>query len=446
MLPAGWLANRNAEVALFWGLLTLLLHERGRRGSLWAAVLAPVALALGLLSNEGALSTCGYLFAYACFLDGAAWRKRIGALAPYAAVVAVWRCAYLWLGYGAWGSPAYLDPAAEPLRYALAALERVPVLLTSLCFTPPADLYLAYPLPIKPFILLWCAAVLTVTAVLLSPLLKRPDSRFLALGMLLALLPACSTEPADRLMPFAAFGGLALIAQFLHAVYHRLIWVRTRAQRAFARTALTVFIITHALVSPLAILCGIPIFHWLMDGIERSAYATELDSSVSAKTIVFTNAPTMFHTAYFPVLRLIEGLPAPAHLRSLAPNSFGGTPMRVRRLDVYTLRVTPEHGYPIILLRNDAHAFAAGDRVNLTGVCVEVLRVNERGVPAEVTFTFDVPLEDASLLWLALRGGAYHPVSPPAIGEEVLWRTAPFVLGRWPKILDNLRRFLGGSC
>jgi hypothetical protein len=95
----------------------------------------------------------------------------------------------------------------------------------------------------------------------------------------------------------------------------------------------------------------------------------------------------------------------------------------VERTDARTLLVTPEHGYPFVLLRDAAHAFQVGDRVELSGVTVEVREIGEDRFPAQVAFVFEVPLEDASLLWLALRGDRYHPVEPPQVGENVVWYT-----------------------
>jgi hypothetical protein len=46
-------------------------------------MLGPLALLLGLLSNEGAVAACTYLFAYALFIDKGTPRKRALSLAPH---------------------------------------------------------------------------------------------------------------------------------------------------------------------------------------------------------------------------------------------------------------------------------------------------------------------------------------------------------------------------
>jgi len=75
--PAVWLANRNALIGVFFGLLTLIAHDRWRRDGWWmGAVLAPLAFLLGLLSKESAVATGAYLVAYALFLDRGRWAAR----------------------------------------------------------------------------------------------------------------------------------------------------------------------------------------------------------------------------------------------------------------------------------------------------------------------------------------------------------------------------------
>jgi hypothetical protein len=73
----------------------LLVHDRWRRlGHRDGALLAPATLALGLLSNEGAIATVAYLFAYAAFLDSRTLRSRAISLAPHLLVVIAWRLIY----------------------------------------------------------------------------------------------------------------------------------------------------------------------------------------------------------------------------------------------------------------------------------------------------------------------------------------------------------------
>ncbi len=51
---------------------------------------------------------------------------------------------------------------------------------------------------------------------------------------------------------------------------------------------------------------------------------------------------------------------------------------------------------------------------------VAVLELTDEGLPREVVYRFDVPLEDASLRWVSLEGGVYIPATPPEIGSSVV--------------------------
>ena len=61
-----------------------------------------------------------------------------------------------------------------------------------------------------------------------------------------------------------------------------------------------------------------------------------------------------------------------------------------------------------------------GERVELERLSIEVFEVSMSGVPTAARFRFDVPLDDASLIWHHWSAGAYRPFTPPAIGEEMV--------------------------
>ena len=73
-----WVAARNAVIATALSVWALVLHHRSRSGGHRASgLLAPCLLMLGLLAGEGAIAICGYLFAYALFLDHGTPRARV---------------------------------------------------------------------------------------------------------------------------------------------------------------------------------------------------------------------------------------------------------------------------------------------------------------------------------------------------------------------------------
>jgi hypothetical protein len=98
--------------------------------------------------------------------------------------------------------------------------------------------------------------------------------------------------------------------------------------------------------------------------------------------------------------------------------------LHVIRLDATTLRVRPASGFLdnelLRMVRGLSRPFHPGDEVVLPDMRTRVREVTADGRPAEVDFTFPVPLEDPSLLWTRLRaGGALVSWSPPAVGETL---------------------------
>jgi hypothetical protein len=113
----GFLANRNALVAGFFGVLALTAHhawrDRGRRPAL---VLAPLLLAASLFAKEEGMGTCAYLAAYGLWLDRSGWKRGSLALAPYLGVVLLWRTVRAQWGYGVSDMGLYVDPLTDPGR------------------------------------------------------------------------------------------------------------------------------------------------------------------------------------------------------------------------------------------------------------------------------------------------------------------------------------------
>jgi len=452
-LPVGFIANRNTLIATFFGIVTLLAHDRWRRQVRRRKLIAWAGFAtfvLSLLASEAGLATTAYLFAYALFVDRGSRRARIMSLIPYALIVIAWRIAWSALGYGvSAGMGLYIDPLAEPIAYAMAALARIPVLLAGQFALPPADVAILLG-PHYAWIH-WLVAVTMIVGMtaIAWPLLRRSaDARFWTTGMLLSLLPICATFPSDRLLGFVGIGAMALIARFLGCVWARPYSVaaesdesgsafidavptavaeddgspkRPAPKRRRLATALAVFLVfVHVIVAPVGLMArsayptGPP---WMMD---QLLVRTPFDDSIRDKTLVIVNAPMVFYTMHLYIRRALDGLPVPRRVRNLAS---GMPSMRIERTDAFTLSVRPKDGflYQLFdrLFRSPRHPLALGDRIELTGLTILVTDMTNDGRPAEVQFRFDTPLEDGSLAFLYWVDGAYAWWTPPPVGSTV---------------------------
>ena len=212
--PAAWLANRNALVALVFGGLALLLHVRWRQeGGRARLPLALFCLALALLSAEAGLGAAAYVVAYELTLVRKPWKNKALALLPYVALVVAWRVVYTAMGFGAQGSSLYVDPGRDPLAFLGAVAERVPVLIFSQWTQFATDIWLFLPRPLQlGLVVAGVFVTAAMTAFFLPQLRARPEARFWALGMLLALIPVSAAFPMDRLLLFSGIGAFGLLA------------------------------------------------------------------------------------------------------------------------------------------------------------------------------------------------------------------------------------------
>ena len=451
-MPAVWLANRNASIGVLFGLVALIAHDRWRRDG-WrpGAFVAPLALLLGLLAGEIALAAGGYLLAYALFIDTDTWPRRLASLIPGGVVGAAWWVAYRALGYGADGSGVYIDPGTSPIVFAQALVERAPMLLFGQWALPSG---LCLMLSQRAAHILWLVAVALIAAIagLLLPLLTRDRvARFFALGMILSVVPACATFPDDRLLFFAGFGGMGLLAQLLAAVWQRAEWVpRSRIRRLPLQVACWAFLVIHLVFAPLGLATKANTVRIFGTIISRAAESLPSEPTATDQIALIVNTPTAFISFYGPLMQALQGRPIPS--RTLILGS-GIHPTTISRPAPNVLAIRPDGGYlpspgsprpgheasqpafhPAYFfqmldhLYRDATPMNIGERIAYGGATIEVTEVTEDGRPGEVWCHFDVDLEDPSLRWLQWKGGVYIPFDPPAVGETI---NLPSVVVPW---------------
>ncbi len=428
-LPVGFLANRNAILATLFGVLTIMAHDRWRRpasgparGWRAGAFFGPLCLVASLLSAEAGIATCAYLAAHALFLDRAVWRSRLIAMAPYVVIVFLWRIVWSHLGYGVSGMELYIDPVAEPLRFMHAAVDRAPVLLLGQWGFPPSDIAMALGPEGMDRLWLGASVLLAVLAAVLSPLLRRePMARFLAFGMVLSVLPMCATFPMDRLLFFVGLGAAGLLAQFLAVAFGRPAWRPTSVAWRVTAVALgSVFVFFHFIIAPIALPARAAFPAGPNRWSEQLHIQVPTDDTVESQDVVIVNAPSAIHAAWSALRTMLSGQPVPRSTRVLAPALPS---VKVFRVDAQTLVIRPEDGYLAWkfdrLFRNEHCPMHVGQRVELTGMTVEVTALTGDGRPAEAAFHFAVPLEHPSLRWLQWKDGVLAPFIPPANGESV---------------------------
>lgn len=452
-LPAVWIANRNALLGVFFGLMTLILHDRWRSEGSWlCALLAPLMFLVGLLSKESTVAIAAYAFAYSLFLDRGRWVSRVASLAPCAVVGIVWWVIYKRLGYGTAGSTWYVDPGEEPMVFARAVAAHAPNLLAWQWLVPSGLQWSLCPQGAR--CLWWVVmALLAIIAAALVPLLKREClARFWALGMLLSVLAACSAYPWDRLLTFVGIGGVGLLAQFIAATVRSFDRKRIRLPLPVAAPAIcAILFVIHLLIAPVHLARTAGSMADARSSLERVAASLPPTPHGDPQTVPIANSPTYASFAYGVLNRLAQGKP---YFRPTFVLGSGPRPIELHRRDKQTLLVRPHGGFfapggnphrqakmaqilfnqrrsveTLDRFYRDSLPTSVGQRTQLMCATVEITAITEDGRPAEVAFNFLTTLETPLFHWLQWRNGRYVPFKVPAVGQRLTLPAA--TIGQW---------------
>ena len=439
-----WIAARNSLITSFFVALTIWLHHRHvRRRSVAYGIGAALALAVGLLGGEGAVTAIGYVASYTLFLDTRRMAARLRDLVIYGGVVIAWRATYQALGFGVFGSGLYLDPAQDPIRFLLNAVHWMPMLIVDVLTSPILNRYTALAPAVQPWA--WGAGVLVllVLAAAFVRLLRRDRvARFWALGMVLAAGPACATTvPDDRITLYAAIGFAPLVAIFIAGVADAAGWVSLRPGTRLGLRLVGLLLVGAHLLQPLpghakrlaTLLKPAPPARPFVPAVLRAGPEEEL---------VVVNPPDVMWLSYLPYFLAADGVELPARMRMLAS---GVGDLEVRRVDARTVVIASSCG-PLIpaasrhvawpagapafhglyaarrvstAFRAEWLAFRQGERMDLPGLGVTIERVDPHGLPVEVQFSFDRPLDSPGFRWVVWDYGQrkYIRYKPPAVGE-----------------------------
>jgi hypothetical protein len=239
--------------------------------------------------------------------------------------------------------------------------------------------------------------------------------------MLLSILPVCATFPADRLLMFVGIGAMALLAQFISFVFDKNLW-----QSAFtfwrvpAIGLACIFVLIHLVIAPLALPLRAA-YPMIPKEISDNLMITEpLDEELTNQNLIIVNPPITFLMLQSVMIWEANNQPIPRHIRILTSSLF--EPVEIYRPDAKTLIVRPAYGFYAYVLdalfRNEDHPFSVGERVELTGMTVEIKEVTDNKQVKEAAFIFTTPLEDPSLRWLQYSNGNFVPFTPPPVGQR----------------------------
>lgn len=466
MRPVTWIANRNALLATMFGFIVLLCHDRWRKSKHWRyALLSALSFALALLSAEAGIGVLAFLFAYALFLDEGSYFERALSFVPVGVVMLAWRVLYSALGFGAANTRMYIDPIADPMEFLRAVWERAPQLLSG-HFVGIDNVSTFLSLQATTWLVLGCITLLVVIFFLFWPMIRSDKvARFWALSMLLSVIPVSAYGvPQGRLLSFVAVAGYGLVAQYILYCFGGAHSPYTLSSRFHLTRQFAAWVMLFMLVAVQILFWSVANFNVIRSAELKQAHPEYfannwlqlgIEPEIVDKTVVVVNTPDAFSVVYIPFENEYYNLPIPHRIRMLSGNV---SPLTVTRLDPYTLLIRPDAGFlpdtskPVYGLpenvphfhvghfmhkvnqgyRDERNPMEVGEQIILTDLIIEVTEVSEIGLPTEVKFTFNRPLEDDSFKWLywnwkpdenSKPGDAsyleYRPFEVPAIGESV---------------------------
>jgi hypothetical protein len=432
-----WIANRNALMSIFFGVLSLLAHDRWRaRGPgvpslaaprrLWFGVLAWGAFALALLSAEAGLATAGYTIAYAaCFEKGAArsfargaWDRALSVF-PYLVIVVTWRLVYRALGHGVVDSGTNLDPLIDRIEFLVHTLQSGPLFLASDVVGIPLDVLLAHPRWTTTAIV--CAyATLAVVGYVALPLLRvNRAARFFTVGSILSVIPFGGLFPFARYLLWVGLGTMGLLSQLVDVVFCGLAGSTNKLRYAAGCAC-----ILRGLASPALFVVSETGPGVAEGAIERMIETIPKQLGFEGQTVVLLNAPSDMFVWGMRLVMLGRGQPVPAHMYLLYS---GPDPVTISTTEPHVLEERTGGGW---LSRFADRAFRksplrAGDTIDLAAMSVRVESLTRDGRPSAVRFTFPTNLDDPSLVLLAWGARGLQRITPPAVGASLMVLPAP---------------------
>ena len=389
-----WLSNRNALLALTFGLATLLLHIKWREeGQRYFLVGALIAQLLALFSAELGISVFGYIGAYALFMDKKGAVKGVISALPYFVVIVAWWIIYKQAGFGAAHAGAYyVDPATQPVAFVTAAIARLPVLLASQWGIIPADIYTLTPGD-KQFYSIACAVFLIVILVPILALQRAQKSTwFWFCGMLFSMLPALAASPYDRLLLFPGIGAAALLAGFIYRLWQLKERPANQLLKAYSLVVFGIMVLFHLILSPLLMPLMTYSTKFMAQAVsDQPSYFSNVDNIAEKKLILFS--PPLASSLAIAGLRFYRHEPIPDRIWTITTlkgdiqSTVNGNRLTLTRINGFIDDPTEESVRDL-----KKYPFTAGDKVSLSGLSIEVTQVSPEGKPLELSLEFDEPV------------------------------------------------------
>ena len=419
-----WVCGRHMLLSATLGTVALALllrpHDRAARFARPASLLF---YAGALLSGEGGLQVLPLLLAVELSRQEPL-RLRIRRAAAPVAMTAAYFLAYVLLERGIRGSGNYTDPVGDPLGYGLRFVQNLPVLLSDLLAGVPTG---AGDGEVQPVLVAVGLGVAPIFLVLLRKALQGVSSEervrlwALGIGAVLAIVPALAGVLSSRVLLIPSIGiapCVAVVIQYGYrtargalgdARWRRVLW------GAVGVTLGVVHFLLPAALIPI-ITAEFARFGRAGEDILRSAPLGD-DPAVD---VVVLRAPDPLLGPWGGVTRAMLTGARVHHWWTL---SMSLHEHEIVRVGPSILEISPRgpwlERFQERVFRSPRAAMLVGNRVRTAEFEAEVMEARA-GVPVRVRFTFDRPLDDATLRFLTFQERRLVVVEMPPVGERLV--------------------------
>lgn len=380
-----WLANRNALLAGFFVLLTVIFYIQARQTrKIRGLVASSIFFLLALLSAELGISALAFIIAHRVVLDSQKSWRTYAYILPFVVIAAVYLSFYGLYGLGAKGS-FYVNPITDSTGFIRHLIPRFFTAFSMQFNLLPLHLLDRFP------------TLVTVSGVLFFLVFTAYASisnnrliGFFLLSFSLLVLPVALAPIQERNLLIAGFASCALLALLLQS----LLMHSGKLYRGLAITLL----VFHLPISALGMLAMS--YAPAIANKPARTMAENIPDSWQDKYIISVGVP-MFDAAFMPLIHLWQGGVLPKSLWQLSAHTDG---LKITPLTKKTWLLENPHGIlqgVDFLLRDMAKApLQRGQRINLGAAFITIKALDTQGVPIAIVLTID---ENANSDWLWVR-------------------------------------------
>lgn len=435
-----WLADRNRLIALFFGLLTLLMHRMWMNTSKgFYRLLALLLFFTTMLSAESGVAVLGFILAYSVLVKKSDIKKLSLIVLDYIVVFILWLVIYAALGYGVANTGLYTSPLGSLYRYLGFMIERIPILFIeqwfkpsmfvnpSLWSWPDPSLYNLIERPDR--FLYWTASIIAISVLwkVFYRILRKDDvAKYFILSTFIALFFASTTKIIDgRLLTFAGLGVSGLMARLL-VLYYR------NKNKKFVYVSICIIILSFVLQG---VISPIKLYRSALNKNPLSPDAgdlTDINRSTDGRSRFVINSPSSFYSSYLP---FTHDPSSSGNAQLLVP---GYNSINVKRADENSLQITVVEKPAIKSFINNINPNKLYEDLDLTfnksglptelsnfrvrNFYVEVLKSHNKSNSKIINFKFDEKLSSKSYIWYRWdwKKRKYEIFTIPKVGEEVI--------------------------